>query len=69
MDLEGMMLCKVSQTEKDKYCMASLRVEPKKYNKLGTITKRNKTNQWLCAGELVGVLQYRSGKWEVQTTG
>ena len=33
------MQFKVSQTEKDKYCMASLRVEPKKYNKLGNITK------------------------------
>ena len=24
MDLEGIMLCKISQTEKDKYCMISL---------------------------------------------
>ena len=24
MDLEGIMLCEISQTEKDKYCMISL---------------------------------------------
>ena len=33
MDLEGIMLSEISQTEKDKYCMM-LHVESKKYNKL-----------------------------------
>ena len=56
MDLEGMMLCKVSQTEKDKYCMASLRVEPKKYNKLGTITKEKQNKPVaMCRGVGGGV--------------
>ena len=32
-DLEGIMLNEVSQTEKDKYCMISLYVESKKYSK------------------------------------
>ena len=31
-DLEGIMLSEVSQTEKDKYCMMSLYVESKIYN-------------------------------------
>ena len=48
MDLEGMMLCKISQTEKDKYCMASLTVEPKKYNQLGNITKKKQVA--MCRG-------------------
>ena len=54
--MEGMMLCKVSQTEKDKYCMASLRVEPKKYNKLGTITKKKQNKPVaMCRGVGGGV--------------
>ena len=37
MDLEGIILSEISQTEKDKYCMM-LHVESKKYNKLVNIT-------------------------------
>ena len=33
MDLEGIMLGEISQRKKDKYCMISLYVEPKKQNK------------------------------------
>ena len=36
MDLEGIMLSEISQTEKDKYCIISL------YNKLVNITKRSR---------------------------
>ena len=40
-DLDGIMLSEISQTEKDKYCMLSLicGIE-KKYNKLVNITKK-----------------------------
>ena len=40
MDLEGIMLSEISQTEKDKYCMILLNVESKKYNELVSITKK-----------------------------
>ena len=33
MDLEGIMLCEINQTEKDKYCMISLICEILKTNK------------------------------------
>ena len=65
LDLEGITLSEISQTEKDKYCMISY-VEPKKYNKLVNITKKKQTYryreqtsgyQW---GEGKGVGQYRS---------
>ena len=36
MDLEGIMLSEISQTEKDKYCIISV------YNKLVNITKRSR---------------------------
>ena len=39
MDLEGIVLSEISQTEKDKYCMIS-HVESKKCNKLMNKTKR-----------------------------
>ena len=34
MDLKGIMLSEVSQTEKDQYCRYHLHVAPNKYNKL-----------------------------------
>ena len=40
-----------NKSPRDKYCMAPLPGESQKYNKLGNITKRNGTNQWLRAGE------------------
>ena len=39
--MEGIALNEISQTEKDKYYMI-LHVEPKTYNKLVNITKRNR---------------------------
>ena len=33
MDLEGIMLSEISQTEKDRHCILSLTVEPEKMNK------------------------------------
>ena len=54
--MEGIKLSETSQTEKDKYCMASLRVEPKKYNKLGTITKKKQNKPVaMCRGVGGGV--------------
>ena len=41
MELEGIMLSEISQTEKDKYCMISLILESKKYKKLVNITKKS----------------------------
>ena len=47
MDLEGTMLSKMSQTEKDKYCMISLICGiKKKYNKLVNITKKKQTQRY-----------------------
>ena len=46
MDLEGIMLNEISQTEKDKYCMIWLNVESKKYNKLVNITKKKHTHRY-----------------------
>ena len=40
MDLEGIIPSKISQTEKDKYCMISLMCRIKKYHKLVNITKK-----------------------------
>ena len=40
MNLEGIMLSEVSQTEKDKYCMLSLICGIQKYNKLVNIAKK-----------------------------
>ena len=46
MDLEGIMLSEISQTEKDKYCMTHLYVESKNYNKLMNITKKKQTHRY-----------------------
>ena len=46
MDLEGIMLSEISQTEKNKYCMISLNVESKKYNKPVSITKKEQTHRY-----------------------
>ena len=51
MDVLGGRDAERNKSQRDKYCMAPLTVESKKYNKLGNITKRNGTNQWLRAGE------------------
>lgn len=42
MTLEGIMLSKISQTEKDKYCLYVIAYmwESKKYNQLVNITKK-----------------------------
>ena len=44
MDLEGIMLSEISQTEKDKYCMISLirRIQKKKRN-----SQKQRTEWWL----------------------
>ena len=44
-DLEGIMLSGISQTEKDKYCMTHLHVKSIRYNKLVNITKRKQTHR------------------------
>ena len=46
MDLEGIILSEISQTEKDKYCMISLNVESKKHNKLVNITKKKQIHKY-----------------------
>ena len=47
MDLEGIMLREISQTEKDKYCMISLICGIlKKYSKLVNITKKKQTHSY-----------------------
>ena len=51
MDVLGGRDAERNKSQRDNYCMAPLTVESKKYNKLGNITKRNGTNQWLRAGE------------------
>ena len=71
MHLEGIMLCQISQIEKDKYCKKSRTCGIyKKYNKLVNITKKKQTHrsreqtrgyQW--GG---GEGQDRMGEWEVQ---
>ena len=40
MDMEGIMLSEISQTEKNKYCMVSLICRIKKKKKLVNITKK-----------------------------
>ena len=45
MDLEGIVLSEISQTEKHKYCMKS-HVESKKCNKLMNKTKRKETYRY-----------------------
>ena len=46
-DLEGIMVSEISQTEKDKYCMVSLRGGIKKYSKLVSTMKKR--------GQLTGI--------------
>ena len=55
MDLEGIMLSEISQTEKDKYYVFSY-VEYKKYNKLVTMTKMKQIHR--CREQTSG---YQSG--------
>ena len=43
---EDIMLSEISQTKKDKYCVISLNVESKKYNKLVNITKKKQTHRY-----------------------
>ena len=53
MDLEGIMLSEISQTEKDKYCMIShisgiqKTKEMNTYNKTETELQIQRTNRWL----------------------
>ena len=44
MDLEGIILSEISQTEKDKYCVISHMWNLKKYNKLVNKTKKKQTH-------------------------
>ena len=39
MDLEGIMLSEISQTEKDKHCMTHLYVESKKENRISKLLR------------------------------
>ena len=65
MDLEGIMLSEISQTEEGRYCIISLICEIPKCNKLVNIRKKKQTHryggqtnayQW---GEGIGEGQYR----------
>ena len=46
MDLEGIMLTEISQTQKDKSCMISHMWNPKIYNKLESITEKQQTHRY-----------------------
>ena len=46
MDLEGIMLSEISQTDKDKFCMISHMWNAKKYNKLVNKTKKQQTHRY-----------------------
>ena len=46
MDLEGIILSEISQTEKDKYCMISHIWNLIKHNKLVNITKKKQTHRY-----------------------
>ena len=48
------MLSEISQSEKDKYQMISLKVGPKKQNKMKTDSWIQRTNEWLLKGRGVG---------------
>ena len=65
MDLEGIMLSEISQTEKDKYCMM-LHVESKKYNKLVNITWKKQTHRYR---EQTGDYQWGEGRREGKYSG
>ena len=60
MDLEMIILSKISQTEKDKYHMVSLKVELKKNDtneliyRTETDSQTSKTNLWLPKGKSGG---------------
>ena len=45
LDLEAVMLSKISQTEKSEYCMLSLYMESEKDNKLVNIRKKKQTHR------------------------
>ena len=57
MDLEGIMLCEINQTEKDKYCMISLICEILKTNK-----QIQRTDCWLLEVGVVGKMGEGSQK-------
>ena len=48
------MLSEISQSEKDKYQMISLKLGPKKQNKMKTDLWIQRTNEWLLKGRGVG---------------
>ena len=58
MELEGIMLSEISQTEKNKYYMIITYIWNKKYNKLGNITKKNR----LSDNKLVVTSEEREGE-------
>ena len=68
MDLEGIILSEVSQTEKDKYCMISLKCgiqtikQTSEYNKKETDSQVQRTNQWLPVGRGKGEGHDRGGR-------
>ena len=64
MDMEGIMLSEINQTEKDIWY--HLYVESKKYNKLGTKTKKSQTQRY---GEETGGYQWRQGGGEMHGRG
>ena len=61
MDLEGIMLSEISQTEEDRYCTHHLYIDSKKYNKLENITKKKQTERCKeqISGKKEGEGQYR----------
>ena len=58
MDLEGIMLSEISQTEKNKYYMIITYIWNKKYNKLVNITKKNRLRD----NKLVVISEEREGE-------
>ena len=67
MDIEGIILNEVSQTEKDKYCMFYLYAESEKqnqmnkHNKTETDSRIQRTNRWLPEGRMVGIREIAEG--------
>ena len=66
MELERIMLSEISQTEKEKYCIVSLYMESKKYNKLVNITKKEQTHRY---GEQTSGYQQGEGRGKRQYRG
>ena len=59
MDLKGIMLSKISQIEKDKYCTLSptygnQKNKTNEYNKTEKYSQIQRTNKWLTSGEKKG---------------